>query len=554
MSLESARDLDPEAAVAAELGRVATPAFAALVAAPLIAHLRARGLAGDDLVAAARRKALCDAPAPWPELHAAFQAGDGSVRDLEDAIFRALVDRAPATLAGELRAVARSTASQWRIARAASIPEQFHYTLCKRSWETVLHGQLADLAILSTVTGRRLGDWDSAARLLQTSLTVVAPVVDLRDPQLTARLGDVPAIEKLGASIVRPYETDMETARGRAEHGWKRGTQGGRSPVASGAGSDDPAEKFFASLSELPPGETHALPAGSTERPDGGPGLQGDTELRGEYLGRVRVFLNGRIFAARELLARVKGRPDLVLDHVREDGKPDEDAIRAMLRGLDIDDGESIDSRVRRAYVALQRLLAPSGFVCARLVNDPAVRLGARLVLPPGAHCSLGTLTDGERHVLELELEGAPLQEIAADVQIDWPEPTDDIEVWTRVRDLMATLRRARGKARQELHGAQVLCLDERGLCEPPDDLPDRLRQNEPQGARPKVPREEPDVEAAAQIGRVIARPASAVLLEAKRSMPKKFHPPADAPELPDELSKRHIGLWWYFPEGGVNV
>src|SRR6185312_3763456 len=192
------------------------------------------------------------------------------------------------------------------------------------------------------------------------------------------------------------------------------------------------------------------------------------------------------------------------------------------------------------------------GFVLGKLLDQDGARLGSVHALPPGMEWAMRELADTDAALFKLELAGATLREVVEliDPPVQWPGPDAPYAEWLEVRRIMATLRTARQSVRHELHRNAKPCLLERGIREPPDDLPDRLRSYEPQG-RPRI-RTEPDPDAAAESGRVIALSDNSVLLEAKKSAPKA-HRPQHAPPLPIEMIKTHIGMWWFVPEGILN-
>ena len=285
------------------------------------------------------------------------------------------------------------------------------------------------------------------------------------------------------------------------------------------------------------------------------PGQRGRDETPAVYLDRIDAYIADYIArVARVELEGRSERPDLILDCVTDVGSVDEDAVRQAVHQLGLDPGEQINSRVRRAYSALQRPLTAAGLVCGTLLEDDAKdpRHGTRHVLPCGSPVDPATLGLPPRPsaVLIAELRGADLPAVAESVDCSWPAEDGD---WTEVRELFADLNQARIALRAACSASHSLCIYEGGLVGLPDELPKHLQRYEKMGKAPKEPRPDPDPQAAQQIGRVIAHVPGATMLEAKRRWPRRFHPDRSRP-LPQPLHKKHRGVWWYFPLGGVAI
>ncbi len=303
------------------------------------------------------------------------------------------------------------------------------------------------------------------------------------------------------------------------------------------------------------PARTASVPPAGAPVAERHPGLRPDGDTSAGYVQEVREYLQACVASVRDAMADDRGRPWLVsvLDCLDHDGGYDPDSVRESIvtaRGRSLEAAPKVvPPFVNRAVDELRRQLLAGGFLCGDVVESPETLLERPLRLPHALRDDAPHVWPREGTLLALEVRGESLRTIAA---AGWPRGRDAVPDWQQVEASMAELHEQRCATRRALHVDAVLCLFEHGLVEPPGNLPASLRVTRGDPGPDTLPH-------AQGKGRVVAAPRTAVQIEAKPTTPPDLRPIVDdvagrARPMPTPLRRRHVGTWWFFPEGDVDV
>jgi hypothetical protein len=538
----SAMPLESDLTAELEGTRHAKPEYARTVARFLADRAREQGLSDDAAIDDMRKRFFVTGSAPWPATVTRIRAGEAP--DLRGPV----LDEIEPRIAAGSRVFPEATQAAWKALQsslagiapgsglAAAAPasaRDLQQELCSRSWliavsafaKRLTYKQLARMCAKDNISSE-------LAEHARVVLVLFAPLVEPGDEGMLRRL--------IGADLLDPPTSSM----------------GGSDDVDWSAEQDSPVEiaVFGDERVSDRPVPVPRTPAGAPL----GPGPRADTEHPDEYLQRLGNYLDSIIVAARAALIerhRAGHRYDTVLDCIQPDGSYDPDEVRARAGG-----GATVEPLVNRAVGALRRLIASAGFVCVDPVREsheatPGEKLGARHVLPHGAPVGIEPASMAESLRREIAAR-EPLEQIIAAVVGGWPAGDAPASDWEPVRGVLSELRRERARLRHAVRpgprqdGAHWLF--EEGLVSPPEQLPDNLVVKDAQG-RAGSRRAQPDMDAAVQSGRVLAIAKDALPIEAKTS-DEEWERPEWAQPLPPPLNRTHVGSWWFFPHGGVDV
>lgn len=471
--------------------------------------------------------------APSPHLEQARTAARNSLLDGIDSHVRGLV----------------------RSRRLFNSARELQQAVCKEPWEQAVTAFARSLtrADLSDLIGASRTISEERAEGLRFEMGLFPELVDpgdiepirhlLGEDSLEALLdavGMAPTLDegyRPGASLERPVEDEVI----------------GLLDEESGH-LDDPVQSDPFGQGEL---EYHPAAEAALIAIDGhvGPGPRGDTELVAEYIERIDAHLLASVAEARRALSEgdaLERRYASVVEQVRGDGSYDPSEVRRFAKNPAAKD---VAGLVNRSIDEVRSLLSRDGFVCADPVFEPEgadlAFLGARHVLPPGAPAVVEPGEIAEALVREI-IDRQPIEQIFGDLAGAWPPRRTEPFDWERLTALVVELRSGRGRVRRRLKDLQARCLHERGLVKVPRDLHPDLKFVSPQGKRGAAGRRESSP-AVVEGGRVIAVAKGAITIEAKRSEAKARRPEWAKP-LPGPLARTHVGTWWFFPYGGVDV
>jgi hypothetical protein len=471
-------------AVACEIELVA-PKRAESAAEILLAQLAAEGVSATEAVAQVRRRFFLEVDDDWETLLSQLSDRPDATRTLGELVAREVTTRIPREqtwlrVHARMRCAALAGGLRGLLEHryADRSPSIAKHAVCVRAWREVYAEHLERESPIGRFAAERLPE----------------SVIERHRAEVAHQMRFIELID-----LRTPNSNEVLRAMGPRERG--RFTLL-RKPDAP----------------RRPPWARKHRPIGKLNRKPLAPGL---TDAQERELVKVLRLLNEAVPRAKEQM--------LSTDPLWGD------RITLMSKGQ----GDALSEADRsRALFKLNRALQPAGFVLGTRIDAPEDFLGARHVFPPGTVHAVHDLGERQFTLLDGEIAGLSLREIADRIDCVWPAAAASEADWTEVEALLAELR----EVRRIVRGSSDLLFEGDPFSRLPTGLPRRFAK-----ARSAARREETAAEAVAlfEYGRVIVLPPDAVSLEALARRHGNY-----ADEVPAPLNKVKVGQWFYLPRG----